>query len=604
MGGCRRAGCYDTRGQTTHFDRMNDYSPTPAAAQERRAFWLFMLFALVLLAAGIGLRDPWPSDEPRFALAAKQMVESGDWLFPHRGHELYSDKPPMLFWMQASAYELVRNWRLAFMLPSLLAGLLTLGLTYDLGRRFWSHRVGLYAAVGVLFAFQFMYQVKRAQIDPLIMGWITLANWGLLLHFLRGPNWRAYWLGCLAAGLGVITKGVGILALLMFVPYVFARVRGWDGVTRTSGSTLRWLAGALAFLAPILAWGLAVLLAAKSRAAPEYTAYVNDLFFRQTAGRYSGSWSHPQPFWYYLPIVLFNWFPLSLAYPAAVPRWWRDLKAGEARVMLPLVWGLIAILFFSIPTGKRDVYLMPVLPMIALAMAPTLVEVVNARWLRTLAFAIALVGGVVVIAAGAWALLGHSAAADDYLRRKELEGLGHAVWGMIIAMGAGFLLAALWFRTRRGAHALLAGIAGLWLVWSLWAYPLLNDSSSSVGVMRKARELAGPDTEIGLVAWKEQNLLMAQGPVREFGFRLPWDKQYVDAVQWLEQAPAQRRLFMLDQAMDVAGACMDRSKGVRVGNANRREWWLLGADAFVPGCVPAATPLAPDAGGPGDDADP
>ena len=82
-------------------------------SRARRELWLFLLFALVILAAGIGLRDPWPSDEPRFTLAAKQMVESGDWLFPHRGRELYSDKPPVMFWLQASAYEVVRNWRIA-----------------------------------------------------------------------------------------------------------------------------------------------------------------------------------------------------------------------------------------------------------------------------------------------------------------------------------------------------------------------------------------------------------------------------------------------------------------------------------------------------------
>src|SRR5215475_4416419 len=99
---------------------------TPAPTDASRAsFVLFMLLALIVLGAGIGLRDPWPSDEPRFALAAKQMVESGDWLFPHRGHELYSDKPPMLFWLQAASYELTGSWRIAFLLPSLLAGLLT-----------------------------------------------------------------------------------------------------------------------------------------------------------------------------------------------------------------------------------------------------------------------------------------------------------------------------------------------------------------------------------------------------------------------------------------------------------------------------------------------
>ncbi len=454
------------------------------------------------------MRDPWPSDEPRFTLAAKQMVESGDWLFPHRGRELYSDKPPVLLWSEAISYEVTRNWRVAFLLPSLLAGLLTLGLTYDLGRRLWNHKAGLYAAIAVLFVFQFMYQVKRAQIDPLIMGWITLANWGLLLHFLRGPNWRAYWFGCFAAGVGVITKGVGILALLMFVPYAFARMRGWDGVTRTSQSSLKWLGGIAAFLAPILAWGLSVLYVAKTSGSAEYQAYVNDLFFRQTAGRYAGSWSHPQPFWYYLPIVLFNWFPLSLAYIGAVPQWWRDLKLREARILLPLAWTLLIVVFFSIPVGKRDVYLMPAIPMVALAMAPYLDAMSQTKWLRNTAFWITLLGGIAIVCAGLWATFGHSAKVESFIVQRELEDLGHMVFGMVIAIGVAFIAAAASFRPKRGIHALLASLAALWLVWSFWSYPLLNDSSSAKGVMHKARELAGPDKEIGLVAWKEQNLLM------------------------------------------------------------------------------------------------
>jgi len=561
-------------------------TPAPSIdVRERRAFWLFMLLALVLLGAGIGLRDPWPSDEPRFTLAAKQMVDSGDWLFPHRGRELYSDKPPMLMWSEAASYEITRNWRVAFLLPSLLAGLLTLGLTYDLGRRFWNHKAGLFAATAVLFVFQFMYQVKRAQIDPYVMGWITLANWGLLLHFLRGPNWRAYWLGCFAAGVGVITKGVGILALLMFVPYLFARLRGWEGVTRTTRSGLNWLGGILAFLAPILAWGLSVLIVAKSRGTPEYAAYVNDLFFRQTAGRYSGSWSHPQPFYYYVPIVLFNWFPMSLAYIGAVPQWWRDLKAREARILLPLGWTALILIFFSIPVGKRDVYLMPAIPMVALAMAPYLEAMAAKRWLRNTAFAIVAIGGVAIVVAGLWAAYGNSPAAERFIEQRELDDLGHMVWGMVIAIGAAFLVAAAWFRPRRGVHALLAGIGALWLIWSFWSYPLLNDSSSAKGVMHRARALAGPGIEIGLVAWKEQNLLMADGPVREFGFVNPWDRQLAEAIAWQAEDPAKRPLFMLE---DVLGRCVDRDKATLVGHANRREWWLVPSTALVAGCVPDA----------------
>jgi hypothetical protein len=100
----------------------------------------------------------------------------------------------------------------------------------------------------VLSALMFSFQFKRAQIDPLITFLITLANWALLRHLLRGPDWRAYWLGCFAAGLGVITKGVGVIALLMLLPYALAlpcRLVGPDAppagrVTAGAGPQARW----------------------------------------------------------------------------------------------------------------------------------------------------------------------------------------------------------------------------------------------------------------------------------------------------------------------------------------------------------------------------
>jgi 4-amino-4-deoxy-L-arabinose transferase-like glycosyltransferase len=269
-----------------------------------------------------------------------------------------------------------------------------------------------------------------------------------------------------------------------------------------------------------------------------------------------------------------------------VPRWWRDLKLRDARILLPLAWTLLIVVFFSIPVGKRDVYLMPAIPMVALAMAPYLEEMAATRWLRNTAFCLALFGGITIIVAGLIAQFGHSAAADRFIVQRELEDVGHMVWGMVIAIGIAFVAAAAWFRPRRGIHALLAGIGVLWLIWSFVSYPLLNDSSSAKGVMRKARELAGPDKEIGLVAWKEQNLLMAEGPVRDFGFLNPWDKQLAEATAWQAEDPAHRPIFILDEAM---GQCIDRARATRVGHANRREWWLVPREAIVEGCVPDAS---------------
>ncbi len=553
-------------------------------ALERRLFWWLMLVALLVLGAGIGLRDPWPSDEPRFALVAKHMIETGDWLFPHRGSELYSDKPPMLMWLQALCYQVLGNWRIAFLLPSLLAGMLTLVLTWDLGRRLWNPRVGLFAAAAVLVSFQFVYQVKRAQIDPLVMMWITLANWGLLIHLLKGPNWRAWWLGCFAAGLGVITKGVGVLALLMLLPFVFARLRRWEGVSQTSGDGLRWAGGALAFLLAIALWLVPMLWAAHARGTAEYAAYVNDILLHQTAKRYEGSvGGHAQPFWYYLPVLVLHFFPLSLAYLGAGRFWLRGLQSGDARLLLLLGWSLLVVFFFSLAGGKREVYLMPMLPMLALALAPTLQQTVSARWMRVLAWLATLAAGASLLGGGIWALQGHWSNMQQQLIERGQTDNGRSLWWMGITMGVVFLLSALVWRPRRGVHALLTGMAGFWIIWGVWASLLFNDTNSALGVMRRAGEIAGPQAQIGLVAWKEQNLLMADRAVTTFGFKRRWETQFADAVRWQAQAPAQRWIFALRESVIP---CVDATKAQEGGYANRRMWVMFKADAVISGCIP------------------
>jgi 4-amino-4-deoxy-L-arabinose transferase-like glycosyltransferase len=549
-------------------------------AQERLALRILMLVAVVVLAAGIGLRDPWPADEPRFALSAKQMVESGNWLIPHRGSELYSDKPPLFMATQALAYEVTGNWRVAFLLPSLLAALGTLLLVYDLARRLWDRRTGLYAAGALLATFQFVYQAKRAQIDPTVTFFLTLANYGLLRHFLLGPDWRAYWLGCFAAGLGLITKGVGVLALLLFAPYIFARWQHWENVATVRG-TWRWVLGALTFGAAAALWLVPMLLAVHSAASPDYAAYAHDILFRQTAGRYTDSWDHQHPFWYYGGVIATSWLPLTLALPALVPRWRERLRARDARVLLPLVWIVLVIVFFSFPKGKRDVYIMPALPLLALSAAPFLHDIVQARWFRAAALALIAAIGSALLATGVVALAFHPQITTQLIEQRGLANVAAALWWLLIALGAWTLGCIAIFRARFAIRGVVVALFGIWMLWSLWAYPLLNDSNSAAGLMRRTNELVGANAQLALVAWKEQNLLMVDRPAVDFGFVRPWHAQLADAIRWQEAEPVQRWVFILGSAM---APCVDPARAMLVGYANRREWWLFRADAVTAAC--------------------
>jgi len=543
----------------------------------RRETWLFWLFALLILGTGLGLRDPWPADEPRFALVAKQMVESGDWLFPHRGSELYSDKPPLFMWLQAAAYQVFGNWRIAFLLPSLLAALGTLWCVTDLGARLWTRRIGLYAGWAVLLTLQFTWQAKKAQIDPVAVFWITLANYGLLRHMLRGPDWRWWMLGWAAAGLGTITKAVGVLALLMLLPAAFASLRGWAGVRLHVRDPKFWL-GPLAFILACSVWLVPMLVAAIGKQSSEYSAYVNDILLRQTVTRYANAWHHGQPPWYFIEVALTAWLPTMLALPWAIPAWRRRLQRRDARFLLPLGWVLLVFVFFSIPSGKRDMYILPALPMLCLALAPLLPGILRKPGAQRLLLGFVAVFSLALLGAGLAMLFGEPGFERRFMEGRDAH-VAHGLGAMFVAIGGIGIGGLLWFGRRRAHLSLVAMLATLWVLYSLVAAPLLNDGSSSRGLMRNVGATIGADAQLGLVGWREQQLLMADRPAADFGFKRDAKLQFADALAWQRQASPSLRWLLVEGS--VLPDCVDTARARDMGNANRRRWWLLPADATV-----------------------
>jgi 4-amino-4-deoxy-L-arabinose transferase-like glycosyltransferase len=558
--------------------------PRPRTPPERRELWWLFAFALLLLGAGYGLRDPWPADEPRFVLVAKQMLEGGDWLFPHRGIELYPDKPPLYFWILAAAKALLGSFRWSFLLPSLLSGLGVLWLVQDLGRRLHSHRAGLCAALAVLSALQFVYQFKRAQIDPTLVLCTTLALYGLCRHLLLGPNWRWFWGACFACGLGVILKGVGFLPLFALLPWAAMRAAGWRGLPALGqGNAWRWTGGALAFLAAVALWLAPMLWSALRDGDPEHAAYLQNILFRQTAARYTDAWQHHKPFWYFGGVVLAFWLPFSLAFFWLWRDWLASWRARDARVWLPLAWALLVFAFFSFSPGKRDMYILPALPAVALAAAPFLPALLARPAFRRALLAAALALSALLLALGLLAWLHPPAAVQALVAERGLGVEARWLWWMLAAVGALGLGAAAWWR-RDGPRAFAACLCALVLGYGLVATPILDPSSSARRIMQAARAAAGPHATIALVGWKEQNLLQAVGPTVDFGFRRETSAQLGSALAWMRADPARRRVFLSQPAQR---SCFVGEPGdaLEIGNANRRRWFLANARAIGADCL-------------------
>jgi 4-amino-4-deoxy-L-arabinose transferase-like glycosyltransferase len=385
-----------------------------------RAPWVIIGIALLVFGAGLGLRDPWPADEPVYALIARDMLRHGNWLIPMVGGDYFQDKPPLLFWLQAVFYWITGSHRIGFLLPSLLAGIgiAAAGLrpgspTRGVARRVSTRRWCCCSQCSS------RCRRRRAQLDALLVFFTTLS---LLLPAAPAAagRWLAVAIGAgIAAGLGTLSKVVGFFSFMVLLPWLFA------GVARLAGSGMAEAPGRHG--RSQIAWA-----AVRRRLVPVWllaqrdagvSAYFHELVFVQTFGRYVDPWHHYRPAWYYLQVMATLWLPAVLLLPWLVPRWAAALRRRDARVLLPLGFAAVYLLFFTASSGKRDLYILSALPMLALPMGYLLPELWRkAAVQRLLAGFTTLVSLACV---GLWIYLVHVDAARG-ARLLEAGGIGNS----------------------------------------------------------------------------------------------------------------------------------------------------------------------------------
>jgi 4-amino-4-deoxy-L-arabinose transferase-like glycosyltransferase len=570
----------------THGQGAPPLLPTTPPIRLGDLLWL-LLALVVIVGTGLGVRDPWPADEPRFAALARDMAQTGEWLFPRVGGDLYQDKPPLFFWLLALSYTLFGSVKASFLVPSFLAAGGVLFLIYDFGRRTVGREAGLTAAVLAVCTIQFALATRGAQIDPTLCFLTTLSLYALLRHLLLGHGWRWYFLGGFAAGLGIFTKGVGFLPLLVLIPFFLLRGFGWKGLAPVDAGRAgwRWWLAPLAMLLAVSLWFVPMLIAVASSGSPEYAAYRDEILFKQTVGRYAAAWHHVKAWYYFLvEVIPALWLPWSLLLIWLVPRYRAAWRGRDARVWLPLGWVLLVVLFFSMSPGKRGIYIMPALPALALASLPVLREVLARRGVRLAGHVLA--GGFIV--AAAVMLAGYYTGARFAVRALEDANLASplALWVYLALAVIGVVIA--WRRAPLLAWP--AAFGALTITFSWFIAPAMNGERSGGDFVRSVLSQVKPGEQLALVAYKEQFLLYLDRPTWNFGHRrwLEGPQESYDAAAWLNAEPG--RVLLVPEAALVP---KDRfNPGVPpvpcfvqnttpVGRSSSDDWFLVHAPAEV-----------------------
>lgn len=332
-------------------------------SQRRDRLWLALLAALVFL-PGIGSRDVWSPDEPRYAEVAREMLESGNFLVPHLDERIYDQKPPLFFWTVATTGALLGGVNeAAVRIPSALAAIGCTLLVFAFGDRFGGRRVGWLSAVLFLTSGQVLWQGRIGQIDMVLTFLVASAMWCFVRGFLenRPGFYRAFFA---ITGLATLAKGpVGLLPpLLAVLAFLWARR------DRAELRRLRPLSGLGIWLLVVAAW----LVPAGLVAGADYfgTMTLTQNLTRYAApATYGGTSGHLRPWYHYLETVPGGLIPWSVLLPVALWTLLRDRRARrETSVLLPLCWAVVTLAFFSLSPGKRSVYVMTMFPSLALLM--------------------------------------------------------------------------------------------------------------------------------------------------------------------------------------------------------------------------------------------
>ena len=327
---------------------------------------LLLGLCFVIYFINLGQWDLWNPDEPRYAEVSREMVTGGDWILMHRNGAIYTDKPPLFFWIIALSSFLWQGLTpFSVRFPSALFGTLTVLLTFFIGKRLYSSRTGFLSGLILATSFQFAYLSTRGNIDTTLTFFTTASILCFLQWYqrrqegetspegMKGLSFYGYYIGM---ALATLAKGPVGFILPLFVTLLFLLVqKDWKGI-----KAMRLLPGILLFIAIVLAWYLpAVLQGGKE--------YFNATLLHHAVDRFAKGSSHIRPVYYYLYQFPPNFLPWIIFLPGAmVYGFSRAMTTKRKEFLFLMIWFTFIFLFFTLSKGKRALYFLPLFPAVSL----------------------------------------------------------------------------------------------------------------------------------------------------------------------------------------------------------------------------------------------
>jgi 4-amino-4-deoxy-L-arabinose transferase-like glycosyltransferase len=305
-----------------------------------------LLLWLILL-GNVPLKD-W--DEGTYALIAREIIRTGDWIYLKIQGDPFLLKPPLGMWTIAFAYQIGGISEFTTRLPCAILTAIGVPILYQISYLLFDRKTpALLSALVYLTLLPVVRHGRLAMLDGMLITFWLLS----LLCLLQSRQNRRWSIGIgLMLGLITLTKGLLVIVFGLIVLLILIAT----GQISLLKSPYLWL-GLIIGQIPAIAWYLA-----------QYHQYgdtfVQVHFFAQSFDRLSQSVEdHQGPIWFYAFDIIEYTFPWLLFIPGGIVLAWRNSQQNWAR--FALIGGVVYFSIVSLMKTKLNWYIMPVYPFLA-----------------------------------------------------------------------------------------------------------------------------------------------------------------------------------------------------------------------------------------------
>jgi 4-amino-4-deoxy-L-arabinose transferase-like glycosyltransferase len=324
---------------------------------QKEYFFGLLLASLILWLIGLGnlpLRD-W--DEGTYAIVAREIYRTGNWLYPTIQGDPFLLKPPLMQWLIAICYHIGGVQEFTTRFPGAFLTALGVPLLYLIGRlAFRENLPALFSALVYLTLLPVVRHGRLAMLDGMTISFFLL----LLFCVLKARDNKKYALG-IGFCLGLITLTKGMLVV------VLAGIAGLFILANKQLAILKnpflWI-GMLLGNFPAIAWYFAQW--------QHYGDIFLEVHFQSQAFDRLGKAveGNTGPVWYYLLEVIKYGFPWLLFLPGGLYLSWKNRDTAWG--CLTLIGTIVYFAIVSLMGTKLPWYIMPVYPFLALAIGANL----------------------------------------------------------------------------------------------------------------------------------------------------------------------------------------------------------------------------------------